>query len=88
MKPTTFGDIFPKLSGAQGEGVKRIFGIFLLLLVVYVATAILNPNFLGPYNQENLIRRTSLFGILGIGVALVIITGGIDFVPGLGGMAW
>ena len=78
MKLAASGDIIRKLTGAQSEGVKRIFGIFLLLLVVYVATAILNPNFIGAYNQENLIRRTSLFGILGIGVALVIITGGID----------
>ena len=70
--------IFSKLVGSQSEGMKRILGIFVLLMVVYVVTAIINPNFLGAYNQENLIRRTSLFGILGIGVALVIITGGID----------
>ncbi len=58
---------------------KRVLGIFALLFVVYVATWIMNSNaFMLGYNQENLIRRTSLFGILGIGVALVIITGGID----------
>jgi ribose transport system permease protein len=34
--------------------------------------------FLSSYNLENLIRRTALFGILSIGVAFVIITGGID----------
>ncbi|MBH52837.1 MAG: sugar ABC transporter permease [Opitutaceae bacterium] len=58
--------------------MKRILGIFVLLMMVYVVTAIINPNFLGSYNQENLIRRTSLFGILGVGVAFVIITRGID----------
>ncbi|MSR66285.1 MAG: ABC transporter permease [Pedosphaera sp.] len=35
-------------------------------------------SFLKPYNIENLIRRTSLFGVISIGVAFVIITGGID----------
>lgn len=63
---------------SKNESLKRVLGIFALLFVVYVATWIMNPSFMSGYNQENLIRRTSLFGILGIGVALVIITGGID----------
>lgn len=64
--------------------MKRILGIFVLLLVVYVATWIMSDlltgrqSFLSPFNQENLIRRSALFGIIGIGVAFVIITGGID----------
>ncbi|MEM9017536.1 MAG: ABC transporter permease, partial [Verrucomicrobiota bacterium] len=64
--------------------MKRVLGIFILLLVVYLATWIMSdliPNrtsFLSPFNQENLLRRTALFGIIGIGVAFVIITGGID----------
>jgi len=45
---------------------------------VFVATAILSDVFLDPYNMENLLRRTALFGIISIGVAFVIITGGID----------
>jgi ribose transport system permease protein len=35
-------------------------------------------SFLKGNNIENLIRRTSMYGILGIGVAFVIITSGID----------
>jgi len=58
--------------------MKRIYGILILLAVVYVLTAILSPGFLSGFNQENLLRRTALFGILGVGVAFVIITGGID----------
>jgi ribose transport system permease protein len=58
--------------------MKKILGIFALLVVVCVATALLSDRFLTPYNVENLIRRTALFGILSIGVAFVIITGGID----------
>ncbi len=37
-----------------------------------------NSTFLQPNNIENLLRRTSLYGLLGIGVAFVIITSGID----------
>jgi len=58
--------------------MKKILGILILLIVVCALTAILNNNFLSAYNIENLIRRTSLFGIISIGVAFVIITSGID----------
>jgi ribose transport system permease protein len=56
----------------------KILGILGLLIAVAVLTALKNPRFLLESNVENLIRRTALFGILGIGVAFVIITGGID----------
>lgn len=64
--------------------MKRILGIFVLLLVVYLGTWVMadvmtgRSSFFSGFNQENLIRRISLFGILGVGVAFVIITGGID----------
>lgn len=64
--------------------MKRILGIFVLLVLVYLATWIMSDlmtgrqSFLSAFNQENLLRRTALFGIIGIGVAFVIITGGID----------
>tara|TARA_R110002096_G_scaffold54517_10_gene140571 strand:- start:1123 stop:2172 length:1050 start_codon:yes stop_codon:yes gene_type:complete len=67
-----------KAAIGQNDSLKRVIGIFALLFVVYVVTWIMNPSFMSGYNQENLIRRTSLFGILGVGVALVIISGGID----------
>src|SRR3954469_6825221 len=56
----------------------KVLGIFGLLVVICVATAIRNPNFLTEPNILNLVRRTGLYGVLGIGVAFVIITGGID----------
>ncbi len=60
------------------QDLKKILGILGLLIVVCVATALMSDRFLTPYNVENLIRRTALFGIISIGVAFVIITGGID----------
>jgi ribose transport system permease protein len=56
----------------------KILGILGLLVAVAILTTVLNPRFLLEANVENLIRRTALFGILAIGVAFVIITGGID----------
>src|SRR5262245_22088450 len=74
--------------------MKKILGIFGLLVFVCVITALINPKFMNAYNLQNTIRWTSLFGIISIGVAFVIITGGIDLsigsVIGLVGslMAW
>ena len=58
--------------------MKKILGIFGLLLFVIVATWIAEPKFVTAYNLQNIIRWTSLFGIISIGVSFVIITGGID----------
>jgi ribose transport system permease protein len=58
--------------------MKNIRGILITLVTVYVVTAFLNDNFLGGYNQSKQLERTGLYGILSLGVAFVIITGGID----------
>ena len=58
--------------------MKKILGIFGLLLFICVATALMSDRFLTEFNIENLIRRSALFGILSIGAAFVIITSGID----------
>jgi ribose transport system permease protein len=58
--------------------MKRIYGILGLLICITIFTAVMSDNFTSAYNIENLLRRTALFGIIGIGAAVVIITGGID----------
>ena len=58
--------------------MKKVLGILGLLLAIFVVTWIVEPKFVSAYNLQNIIRWTSLFGIISIGVAFVIITGGID----------
>ena len=58
--------------------MKKILGIFGLLVAVCGFTALNSENFLTAFNIENLLQRTALFGIISIGAAFVIITGGID----------
>jgi ribose transport system permease protein len=58
--------------------MKKILGIFGLLVFICVATSLMSDRFLTEFNIENLIRRSALFGILSIGAAFVIITSGID----------
>ncbi len=62
--------------------MKRIQGILGLLVAICVFTAIYNPLFLNETNLYNVIRWTALYGIISIGVAFVIITGGIDLSVG------
>ena len=58
--------------------MKKILGILGLFVFVCVATALASEFFLTAFNIENVLRRSALFGILSIGAAFVIITGGID----------
>ncbi|MGV3484298.1 MAG: ABC transporter permease [Planctomycetaceae bacterium] len=53
-------------------------GIFILLLVIVVITTSIQPSFADPANLRSLVRDTGLYGLISIGVAMVIITGGID----------
>ena len=69
LKPVTTAGPRPQL---------KILGILGLLIAIAIVTAVANPVFLAEGNIENVMRRTAMYGILGIGVAFVIITGGID----------
>jgi ribose transport system permease protein len=62
--------------------VKKEIGISVLLLVLCVVTAILNPKFISPVNLGNMANVIGMFGIFSIGLGLVIITGGIDLSVG------
>ena len=62
--------------------MKKILGIFGLLVFVVLVAVALNPVFIKPGNIENLIHRSSLYAIISIGVAFVIFTGGIDLSVG------
>ncbi len=69
----------------EGEGSRKfspqgakIWGIFGLLVAICLYTALSSDHFLRVGNVENLVHRTALFGILSVGAAFVIITGGID----------
>ncbi|MEQ8768863.1 MAG: ABC transporter permease [Planctomycetota bacterium] len=58
--------------------MKKILGIFGLFAVICLFTALEADSFTKPNNIANLASRTGLYGVLGIGVAFVIVTGGID----------
>jgi ribose transport system permease protein len=61
---------------------KKDLGLFLLILVVGAAVAIINPRFLSPINLSNTANLVGLFGLFSLAQAFVIITGGIELSVG------
>jgi ribose transport system permease protein len=62
--------------------MKRVLGIAVLLAVIMGISAVIQPVFFDPYNLRNVLRWTGLFGLLSLGEAFVIMTGGIDLSVG------
>lgn len=53
-------------------------GLATLLIVLCITVSVLNPVFLSGTNLQNMTRLVGIYGIFSLGVAFVIITGGID----------
>lgn len=64
-----------------GQILQR-YGIVLALVIACLALAIINENFLSTRNILNVLRQTSINGILAIGMTFVILTRGIDLSVG------
>jgi putative xylitol transport system permease protein len=64
-----------------GQILQR-YGIFLALAVMCVTLAVISENFLSTRNILNVLRQTSINGILAIGMTFVILTRGIDLSVG------
>ncbi len=62
--------------------MKKELGVSILLVVLCVVVAIIQPRFISPYNLQNMGRLIGMYGIFSIGMGLVIITGGIDLSVG------
>ncbi len=60
----------------------RQHGITLAFLALVIVMGILSPDFLKPGNIMNVLRQTSINGIIAVGMTLVILTGGIDLSVG------
>jgi inositol transport system permease protein len=58
------------------------YSIFAILIGVFIAGALLNPNFLTPMNLTNVLRQNAVVAILALGVTMLIISGTIDLSSG------
>jgi ribose/xylose/arabinose/galactoside ABC-type transport system permease subunit len=56
--------------------------IIALIIVLGLAIYTVQPSFLSAYSIDNILRMASIYGIVALGMTLVIITGGIDLSAG------
>lgn len=56
--------------------------VFVLIIALAVLFTTLKPAFLSSRSLDNILRTASMFGIVGLGMTLVIIIGGIDLSVG------
>jgi ribose transport system permease protein len=60
----------------------RTSGLVWVLLTMVIAATLVNQAFISPFNLVNVMRQMALFGIVSIGMTMVILTAGIDLSVG------
>ena len=74
------------MSDATAPAPRRIrmtvIGPILALVLLVVAGALMNPNFLGWDNVTNVLARSAFIGIIAVGMTFVITAGGLDLSVG------
>jgi ribose/xylose/arabinose/galactoside ABC-type transport system permease subunit len=58
------------------------YGIYFAFALLVIVMGIISPPFFNPSNIINILRQTSVNGIIAVGMTMVIITGGIDLSVG------
>lgn len=58
------------------------YGTLIALVLLVIVATVLSPRFLTTGNLMNVLRQTSIVGVLGIGMTFVILTAGIDLSVG------
>jgi ribose/xylose/arabinose/galactoside ABC-type transport system permease subunit len=62
--------------------VLRRYGIFIAFIAVIVIISIMCPSFLTWKNLLNVVRQSSIYGVMAVGMTFVILTAGIDLSVG------
>lgn len=63
--------------------IYRKYGIFLILVLLFIASAAINRNFLKPQNLINILKQISVVTIIACGQTMLIVSGMIDLSAGL-----
>jgi inositol transport system permease protein len=67
---------------ATAKALLGKYGIILVLLFLIIVISIAQPKFLSPTNLFNVMTQSSIFGIMALGMTLVITSKGIDLSVG------
>jgi ribose transport system permease protein len=72
----------PRLRGRlKGFSIKK-YGMMIGFLLISIIISAVTPNFLSPRNLLNILRQSSIVGVMAIGTTFVIIGGGFDICVG------
>jgi ribose transport system permease protein len=72
-KMSSYRRVYQKLGQLISE-----YDVWVILLVMIAAGAVMTPLFLDPVNIENLLRQSTIIGVMTIGQFLVLVSGGFD----------
>ena len=67
----------------SGSDIYRKYGIFLILVVMFIISACINKNFLKPQNLLNILKQISVVTIIACAETMLIVSGMIDLSAGL-----
>lgn len=68
--------------GKKGEDILKRYGIMIGFFIIIMIISMYKPKFLAPQNILNILRQSSVTGIMAIGTTFVIIGGGFDISVG------
>ena len=66
----------------DAKAIMQEYGIFFIFLIIVIFMMIVTPTFRKPMNLLNIIKQSSVNGILAFGMMIVVITAGIDLSMG------
>jgi ribose transport system permease protein len=66
----------------QVANILKTYGMIIAFILVCAVLAVLSPVFLTVNNLLNVVRQSSIIGIMAVGVTFVILSGGIDLSVG------
>ncbi len=69
-------------SAVKLTDILKAYGILIAFVMVVIIMSILSPAFMTWFNILNVVRQSSIIGVMAIGVTFVILTGGIDLSVG------
>lgn len=72
-----------KAQNMKLSDIYRKYGIIMILVLLFVASAIINKNFLKPQNLINILKQISVVTIIACGETMLIVSGLIDLSAGL-----
>ena len=82
IKPASSESVVERRKKIEMVGFFEKYGVLLFLVALMFIFTLYNPMFLSARNIKNILTEVSIYGIIGVGMTYVILTGGIDLAVG------